>query len=370
MNGSVEYVLHLYSPFFHATNDELNFVGTKMPVPRLNPEVIRDIIVSAQEHFKNQPNVLNLELPMYVVGDIHGNLKDLLRIISPHLMNSNAKFLFLGDYVDRGSFSLEVVTLLYALVLKFPNRFFLIRGNHEVTGVSKVNGLYSDCLFSYNAIDLVAPIYESFSYLPLAAIIGGNILCIHGGLGPSFNYIDQLKHYQRPITELTDEVLSDLLWSDPNTMASTYLESPRGKGKLFGTIAINQFLKDNNIRYIIRGHQCVEHGVEFFNENIFTIFSSSFYNDENENKAGYLFLSEHGHHHSIILEPFHHTSRINANFQDYMNLSIRKPKSYIGETSSAYKNQFAAMSIVVKKPNTYMIGKRRTVAPSSAKVRK
>lgn len=368
MNGSVEYVLHLYSPFFHATEDELMFVGTKMPVPRLNPAVIFEIVKSAQEHFKSQPIVLDLELPIFIVGDIHGNLKDLLRIISPHIYNSNSKFLFLGDYVDRGGFSLEVVTLLYCLVLKFPNRFYLIRGNHEVLGISKVNGLYSDCLFSYGTMDLVAPIYESFSYLPLAAIVSGNILCIHGGLGPTFNYIDQLKNYQRPIKELTDDTLSDLLWSDPNSMASTYLDSPRGRGRLYGAVAINQFLKANNIRLIVRGHQCVENGIEYFHDTVVTVFSSSFYNDENENKAGYIYFSEHGHHKSIILEPYHHTTRVNASFQDNMNLSIRKPKSLIMESSST-RTHFAAVSIIVKKPN-YMIGKRRTIVPSSAKPRK
>ena len=127
----------------------------------------------------------------------------------------SSNFLFLGDYVDRGKQSLETICLLLAYKIKFPENFFLLRGNHECASINRIYGFYDECKRRYN-LKLWKTFTEVFNQLPVAALIEDRILCMHGGLSPDLTDINSIKKILRP-TDIPDSgMLCDLLWSDPD----------------------------------------------------------------------------------------------------------------------------------------------------------
>ena len=334
--SAADHVLNNYAPFLNSTQHELLYVGSKMPVPKFDPETIFEVVTHATKILQTQGPLIEVQPPVCIVGDIHGNLRDLLRIISMYFSETDYKFLFLGDYVDRGPFSLEVVILLYSFLIKYPKRFFLIRGNHEVfdSNSNKTIGLIDDCTLTYQNTRLVDPIYKSFGWLPIAALINNKILCLHGGLSPDLHTIDDIKNIRIPFNSLTNELVSDILWSDPNRLIAQFMDSPRGRGKYFGASVATKFLQSNNLTHLIRGHQCVLHGVEYFSENVITVFSSSYYNDEEENKAGALLINENMEMVPVSLPAFQQTKRFLASFVDAPNIVLTRGTSEVYDTGS------------------------------------
>ena len=152
---------------------------------------------------------------MNIVGDIHGQYYDLLRIFDyggyPSL---DQNYLFIGDYVDRGKQSIEVITLLLAFKVKFPNNFNLLRGNHECQSINKTYGFYDECKRRYS-VSLWRDFGNCFNYMPVSAIIEQRILCMHGGLSPDLHSLEQIKNLDRPNDVPENGLLCDLLWSDP-----------------------------------------------------------------------------------------------------------------------------------------------------------
>ena len=94
-----------------------------------------------------------------------------------------ANYLFLGDYVDRGNASIATMCLLLGFKIKFPENFFLLRGNHECKSINKVYGFYDSCKRTFS-ISLWQQFTNLFNWLPISAIIDDKILCMHGGLSP------------------------------------------------------------------------------------------------------------------------------------------------------------------------------------------
>jgi hypothetical protein len=158
---------------------------------------IRYLCTKAREIFISQPILLELEAPIKICGDIHGQYYDLLRLFEYGGFPPEANYLFLGDYVDRGKQSLETICLLLAYKIKYPENFFVLRGNHECASINRIYGFYDECKRRYN-IKLWKTFTDCFNCLPIAAIIDEKIFTMHGGLSPDLNSMEQIRRVMRP----------------------------------------------------------------------------------------------------------------------------------------------------------------------------
>ena len=240
----------------------------------------------------SQPIFLELESPITVCGDIHGQYPDLLKLFELGGFPPNTNYIFLGDYVDRGKQSIECICLLLAYKIKYDENFFLLRGNHECGSINRIYGFFDECKRRYN-VKLWKRFTELFNHLPVAALIDDKILCMHGGLSPDLKSIQNIKDISRP-TDIPDTgLLCDLLWSDPDKEAVDYDENDRGVSVIFGEKVVIDFNKKNDLDLIIRAHQVVDDGYEFFaNRQLITIFSAPNYCGEFDNSAGIMIIDE------------------------------------------------------------------------------
>ena len=258
----------------------------------LKEEEIKFLIDKSLPIIKEQKMLIELEAPLHVCGDIHGQYYDLLRIFEHCGYPGDHNYLFLGDYVDRGKQSLETICLLLCYKIKYPEKVTLLRGNHESSVTNRIYGFYDECKRRYN-VRLWKSFTELFNYLPVAAIIDDKILCMHGGLSPELKNIQNIQEISRP-TDIPDTgLLCDLLWSDPDKEAQEYDENDRGVSVIFGEKIVQDFNKKNDLDLIIRAHQVVDDGYEFFAQRqLITIFSAPNYCGEFDNSAGIMIIDE------------------------------------------------------------------------------
>ncbi|KAF8947185.1 hypothetical protein BGZ47_010011 [Haplosporangium gracile] len=256
-----------------------------------NNEIVY-ICQTAREVFLSQPTLIELNAPVKIVGDIHGQYTDLLRMFEMCGFPPSANFLFLGDYVDRGKMSLETILLLFCYKIKYPENFFLLRGNHECASVTKVYGFYDECK-RRASIKMWKAFVDVFNCLPLAAIVANKIFCVHGGLSPSLGTMDDIRALRRP-TDVPDYgLLNDLLWSDPSDTALDWEDNERGVSYCFGRSIIQKFLNKHDFDLICRAHMVVEDGYEFFNDRaLVTVFSAPNYCGEFDNFGAVMSVSE------------------------------------------------------------------------------
>lgn len=238
-----------------------------------NAEIVA-ICQRAREVFLSQPALLELDAPVKVVGDVHGQYTDVIRMFEMCGFPPNSNYLFLGDYVDRGKQSLETILLLLCYKLKFPENFFLLRGNHECANVTRVYGFYDECKRRCN-VKIWKTFVDCFNTLPIAAIVAGKIFCVHGGLSPALSQMDDIRNIARP-TDVPDYgLLNDLLWSDPADMEQDWEANERGVSYCFGKRIISEFLAFHDFDLVCRAHMVVEDGYEFFNDRVLvTVFSA------------------------------------------------------------------------------------------------
>lgn len=226
-----------------------------------------------------QPTLLRLKAPVNVCGDLHGDFYDLLRIFEIGKYPPFSNYLFLGDYVDRGKQAIDIVALLFALKIKFPKNFFLLRGNHENWKLNRAYGFLDECVANYSD-KTWKMINEVFRCLPLAAIIEDEIFCVHGGISPSLDSLDDIYKIKRPIDLSNSGLIADLLWSDPNPNVENgdWAPSDRGIGCLFGPQASSRFCMKFGFSLILRAHEVAPIGYMFpfpDDKSIVTIYSSS-----------------------------------------------------------------------------------------------
>ena len=172
---------------------------------------IRLLCVRSRELFMQQPMLLELEAPIKICGDIHGQYYDLLRLFEYGGFPPESNYVFLGDYVDRGKQSLETICLLLAFKIRYPENFFILRGNHECASINRIYGFYDECKRRHN-IKLWKTFTDCFNCLPCAAIVDEKIFCMHGGLSPDLHSLDQIKRVMRPTDVPDTGLLCDLLW--------------------------------------------------------------------------------------------------------------------------------------------------------------
>jgi serine/threonine-protein phosphatase PP1 catalytic subunit len=279
---------------------EAGYSTSKLPKPALKNAEITAVCTAAREVFLSQPTLIELSPPVKIVGDTHGQYQDLLRLFEMCGFPPQANYLFLGDYVDRGKQSLETILLLLCYKIKYPENFFLLRGNHECANVTRgecegccaagaparaarltapaaVYGFYDECKRRVN-IKIWKTFIDVFNTLPIAAVVASKIFCVHGGLSPSLSNMDDIRRIERP-TDVPDYgLLNDLLWSDPSDTALDWEDNERGVSYCFGKAVIQQFLAQYDFDLICRAHMVVEDGYEFWNERtLVTIFSAPNY---------------------------------------------------------------------------------------------
>ncbi|KAL9662065.1 hypothetical protein QQ045_026893 [Rhodiola kirilowii] len=259
---------------------------------QLSESEIKQLCIASKNIFLQQPNLLEIEAPIKICGDIHGQFSDLLRLFEYGGFPPLANYLFLGDYVDRGKQSLETICLLLAYKVKYPENFFLLRGNHECASINRIYGFYDECKRRFN-VGLWKAFTESFNCLPVAALIDDKILCMHGGLSPDLMSLDQIRNLPRPTAIPDSGLLCDLLWSDPSREVNGWGINDRGVSYTFGHDEVSDFLSKHDLDLVCRAHQVVEDGYEFFaDRQVVTIFSAPNYCGEFDNAGALMTVDE------------------------------------------------------------------------------
>ena len=253
------------------------------------------IVQMAQALFRREPNLVELQDPVTIVGDIHGQYYDMLKLLDLGGNPERTKYVFLGDYVDRGSFSLEVVMVLFSIKINYPSTVFLLRGNHECRQLTTFFSFRKECLYKHD-LELYDRCMECFDCMPLACIVDGKFLTVHGGIGPDINTladINAINRFQEP-PKLGS--YCDILWADPlETEGRTQpfrTNDVRGCSYFFTKEAVVSFLKRNDILSVIRAHEAQLDGFKMYNWNgeedfpaVITVFSAPNYCDVYNNKG-------------------------------------------------------------------------------------
>jgi len=290
---------------------------------RIEEKVFMEVVRRAKEQFKKEPNVLTLRVPITVCGDVHGQFFDLDRLFGGEYGGDPASstYLFLGDYVDRGCFSTEVVMYLFCMKITYGDNFCMLRGNHECRQLTAHFNFKDECKYKYSE-ELYDQIMDTFDCLPLAAVVysgsGENeqaFFCVHGGLSPDITTIEEIDDIHRFKETPRDGPMCDLLWSDPcdddkkpaadDSDSEEALETDwfsynqtRQCSYLYGVEAVKQFLEENNVTSIIRAHEAQTEGFKIHMREggaapkVITIFSAPNYCDIFGNKGAILRLSD------------------------------------------------------------------------------
>jgi len=270
------------------------FKSSRITPTVFSEEMLGCLARTARSIFLSQPMLLELDAPINICGDIHGQYIVLINMFEQNGIPGEKKcastndyvtsnYLFLGDYVDRGNQSIDVLAMMLCFKIKYPESFFMLRGNHECASLNRIYGFYDECKRKYS-VKLWKIFSDCFNCLPVAAVVGDKIFCCHGGISPDLIKLGDIHRIVRPTEIADDGLMADLLWSDPaehngweentryvyvyvynNTkllLCINYLLLTlyRGVSYSFGQDVTEEFLIYNQLDLICRGHQVVEDG--------------------------------------------------------------------------------------------------------------
>ena len=258
----------------------------------LSKDELKYLCIKSMEIFMQESSFLELTAPIIICGDIHGQYRDLIRLFDFGGSPQKKQYLFLGDYVDRGKNSIECIALLLAYKVKYPKNIYLLRGNHESEMINRTYGFFDECRRRYN-LRTWKIFSDCFNWLPIAALVNERILCMHGGISPDLQSLNNIKQIVRP-TEVPDKgLLCDLLWSDPEKGAEDWASNSRGISVLFNENLVEKALDELDIDLICRAHQVVEEGYEFFAQRkLVTVFSAPNYCGEFDNSGAFMIVNK------------------------------------------------------------------------------
>lgn len=255
---------------------------------------VRSLCQKAKEILIEESNVQRVDAPVTICGDIHGQFFDLKELFEHGGNCPDTNYLFLGDFVDRGYYSVETFLLLLALKVRYPDRITLIRGNHESRQITQVYGFYDECMRKYGSVNVWRHCTEVFDLLSLSALVENEVFCVHGGLSPTIHTLDDIRAIDRRQEVPHDGPMCDLMWSDPEDVNVEWSVSPRGAGYVFNQKAVDKFLYTNSLQLICRAHQLMNEGFRYmFNQRLVTVWSAPNYCYRCNNIAAILELDEH-----------------------------------------------------------------------------
>mmetsp|Transcript_32764 Transcript_32764/g.45483 ORF Transcript_32764/g.45483 Transcript_32764/m.45483 type:complete len:487 (+) Transcript_32764:227-1687(+) len=252
-----------------------------------------EIIIRVKDILKSSPTLMDITIPegshFTVCGDVHGQFYDLMNIFEINgLPSEDNPYLFNGDFVDRGSFSVEVIFTLFAFKAWNPKAIYLTRGNHESRNMNKIYGFEGEVKSKYN--EPMAELFsEVFCYLPLCAVLNSKVFVVHGGLFSQDGVtLEQLRAIERNREPPDEGLMCELLWSDPGPSPGR-APSKRGVGVAFGPDVTRNFLQTNNLQLVIRSHEVKDEGYEItHDDNLVTVFSAPNYCDQMGNKGAFI----------------------------------------------------------------------------------
>jgi diadenosine tetraphosphatase ApaH/serine/threonine PP2A family protein phosphatase len=215
-----------------------------------------------------------------VVGDLHGDLETLKKIIQVFFRDNFKNLIFLGDYVDRGVKQVEVINVLFYYKKLLPKKIILLRGNHEDPIINRQYGFYDEIRIKFDKSKEIFRMYnQAFSKLPLAALTWNRIFCVHAGIPEHLDEIEDINNLPKNQEEITCPITTQLVWNDPKERKKDFGRSSRGPGiKTFGREALDEFVERNQLNLIIRAHEKIKNGYKkYFNEKLLSIFTSQSY---------------------------------------------------------------------------------------------
>jgi serine/threonine-protein phosphatase 6 catalytic subunit len=239
---------------------------------------LKKLCAIVSEILIEEANIQPVPSPVTICGDIHGQFYDMEELFRHGGEVPDTRYIFMGDFVDRGYYSLETFTRLLTLKARYPDRIVLLRGNHESRQITQVYGFYDECLNKYGNANAWSTCCEVFDLLTIAALIDEEILCVHGGLSPEITTLDQIRSIDRGQEVPHEGAFCDLVWSDPEESIDDWATSPRGAGWLFGSRVAEEFLEINDLTLLCRAHQLVNEGYKYvFDDKVVTVWSAPNY---------------------------------------------------------------------------------------------
>jgi len=299
---------------------------------RIAKEDLIQLVQSVNKILRNEGNLLYLEDPLTIIGDIHGQFYDAVKILDISGSLEDTKYLFLGDFVDRGSFSIEVLVLLYSIKVCNPNSVFFLRGNHECRQMTSFFNFRAECLYKYDQ-EIYDLFMDSFDLLPLACVVNGKFLALHGGISPDLRSLDDINLIDRFKEPPKQGLFCDLLWADPvdndhgNCEDIFRNNDVRGCSYFYGGEAVHNFLANNNLLSLIRAHEAQVDGYKMHDwegnfgfPSVITVFSAPNYCDVYNNKGAVIKFQNN----TLNIQQFNYSAHpyMLPNFMDIFTWSI------------------------------------------------
>jgi len=273
------------------------FLGRRL----LPNSVVCDIITKGIEILKGESNVIRVPTPIVIAGDIHGQFYDLIHIFEKFGDLPKGRFLFLGDYVDRGNFSCECIFYLIALKVCYPDRIFLLRGNHETRMQTSTHSTRQEVISKYGN-DVYNMLLTLFDAFPFASIVGETLFCAHGGLSPDLKLVNDLDDISRFHEPMSGSIIHDILWSDPHpdfdqiSNITFEANTNRGCSYFYSYHDVCRFLEINHLKSLVRSHSVEPRGFKLFKKkdqilpSVISLFSAPHYAGVYDNKGAVLYF--------------------------------------------------------------------------------
>lgn len=268
------------------------FIGSLIAHEPIREADLMQLFEKAQDVLFQEATLVPISAPITICGDVHGQFSDVVHLFEVGGPPPHTRYLFLGDYVDRGYYSIETFALLLAYKLMYPDNFYLLRGNHECRQVNQMYGFYEECINRFGHAGPYKMCNDVFDLLPIAALVEESIYCVHGGLSPKVCAVEQVVLFERRQEIPNNGPISDMCWSDPEEKVEWGLNQ-RGAGYVFGPRPTEEFCRNNRLRKIVRAHQLATEGyVEHFGKDqLVTIWSAPRYMYRIDNKAAIMHVS-------------------------------------------------------------------------------
>jgi len=297
----------------------------------INKEDVLKLVTEVNRILKAEGNLLYIYDPITVVGDIHGQYYDLMKILDVGGAPDSTKYLFLGDFVDRGSFSVEVILLIFALKINYPKTVNIIRGNHECRQMTSFFNFRNECVYKYDQ-EIYDVFMDSFDHIPLSCIVNGRFIAVHGGISPDLKNIEDINKMDRFKEPPKSGLFCDLLWADPVENDEGKCEHDfkfnevRGCSYFYGADAATKFLERNNLLTVIRAHEAQIEGFKMHKWSgndfplVITIFSAPNYCDIYNNKGAVIKFDNN----TLNIQQFNYSPHpyLLPNFMDVFTWSI------------------------------------------------